>query len=76
MVDKVLRCWVREGESERQIIQIFLSVMSLDKLLEAVGNVLPQLIGIASLQLFWHPVLGLDDIEFGLLIGQSDLANS
>jgi hypothetical protein len=51
-------------------------VVSFDELVEAVSNVLPQLVARASLELLRHAVLGLNDVELRLLVRQGDFANS
>lgn len=76
MVDVFLRSWVGEGKTQRQLGQVFAFVVGLDELLQAVGDVLPQLLGGASLELLRHPVLGLGDIKASLLFCQGNLANA
>ena len=63
MVYVILRGWIGECESEMELIQLLVVMVGLNKLLEAVCNVLPELICITCLQLLRHAVFGLDDIK-------------
>ena len=47
-----------------------------NELLQAVGNVLPELLRLTSFQLLGHSVLGLYDLEFTLIFWQDDLADA
>jgi len=76
VVDVVLGGRVGEGEAEGQGAQLLAVVVLLDELLQAVGQVLPQLLGGAGLELLGHAVLGLGDVEAALLLGQDDLADA
>lgn len=75
MVYVVLSCRVREGKSKMHIGRMLAAMVRLNELLEAVCNILPKLIGFASLELLGHAILGLDDVELGLFISQNDLAD-
>jgi hypothetical protein len=76
VVDVVLAGRVGEGETERKLVELLALVVVLNELLEAVGDIAPELIGVASLELLGHAVLGLDDVELALLLRQVDLANA
>jgi len=76
VVDVVLAGGVREGEAERELVKLLALVVVFDELLEAVGDITPKLIGVASLELLGHAVLGLDDVELALLLGEVDLADT
>ena len=76
VVDVVLAGGVGEGEAERELVELLALVVVLDELLEAVGDVTPELIGVAGLELLGHAVLGLDDVELALLLGKVDLADT
>ena len=76
VVDVVLAGGVGEGEAERELVELLALVVVLDELLEAVGDVAPELLGVAGLELLGHAVLGLDDVELALLLGEVDLADT
>ena len=76
VVDVVLAGGVGEGEAERKLVELLALVVVLDELLEAVGDVAPELLGVAGLELLGHAVLGLDDVELALLLGEVDLADT
>lgn len=76
VVDVVLAGGVGEGEAERKLVELLALVVVLDELLEAVGDVAPELLGVAGLELLGHAVLGLDDVELALLLGKVDLADT
>ncbi len=76
-VNVVLRGWVGKGETQRQCSNVLaVTMMSFEELVKTVGNVLPELIALASLELLGHLVLGLNDVELGLLFGEGDLADA
>ena len=63
-VDIVLRSGIREGKAEGKLVKLAeLAVVGLKELHQAIGDVLPELVGLSSLELLWHPILGLDDVE-------------
>jgi hypothetical protein len=76
VIDVLLSSWVREGETEGQLGQVLVLVMELDELLQAVGDVLPQLLSSTGTELFRHLIFRLGNIEGALLVGQGDLANT
>lgn len=76
VVDVVLTGRVGESETKGKLVELLALVVVLDELLEAVGDVAPELVGVASLELLGHAVLGLDDVELTLLFGKVNLANT
>jgi len=76
VVNILLSGRVREGETEGKLVQLLTFVVVLDELLQAVGDVTPELLGSAALQFFGHAVLGLDNVEFALGLWQVDFANT
>lgn len=76
MVYVILSGRVRESETKRETGQLLATVVRLNELLETVGNVLPEFLGVSGLEILGHAVLGLDDVEFALRVGQDDLADS
>jgi len=76
MVYVVLGGWVGECETQVHLADIITLVVGIDEVLEAVGDILPKLIGASSLEFLGHLVLGLDDVKLGLLLGESDLADT
>jgi hypothetical protein len=76
VVDIVLCRGIRKGEAQWQGRELLILVMVFNKLLQAVGNILPELLGGASLELFWNSVLRLRDIKLSALLGQFDFANT
>ena len=78
LVDVVLRGRVGESETKGQVVNdlVAVAVVSLDELVEAVGDVVPELIAVSGLELLGHAVLGLNDVELRLLVGQGDLTDT
>jgi hypothetical protein len=77
LINVILCGRVRKGETKREGINAgAITMVSLNKLLKAVCNIFPKFIRIASLELLWHTVLGLKNVEFGFLLGQGNLAHA
>ena len=76
MVDVVLRGRVGESETQRQMGQFLILVVSLEELLKAVGDILPQLIGGAGPELIRQAVFRLGDVEATLLLRQTDFTDT
>ena len=76
MVDVVLRSRVREGETQRQMGQFLILVVSLKELLQTIGDILPQLVGGACPELIRQTVFRLGDVECTLLVRQTDFTDT
>jgi hypothetical protein len=76
LVDILLGHGVRKGKAEGQLLEILVAVMSVDKLLQTVGDVAPQLFGLAVLELLGHAELGLDVVKLAKLVEELDLADA
>ena len=60
VVDELLCGRIGEGEAERDLanlLEVFVFMVILNKLLDTVGHILPELISSARLQLLRHAVL-------------------
>ena len=76
LIDGILGSGIGEGETQGQLAQFLALVMVVYKLLETIGNVLPQFICIARLEFFGHSVLGLDDFKRAFFFCQVDLTHA
>ena len=76
VVNVVLLRGVGKGEAEGDGVQVLVFVVVLDELLQAVGNVFPELVRLAGLELFGHAVFGLDNVELAFFFGQDDFADA
>lgn len=76
VVNVFLSGGVRKGETEGQLGQVLILVVELNELLQAVGNVLPQLLGSTGPQLIGHLVFGLCDFKGTLGVCQGNFANA
>jgi hypothetical protein len=76
VVDVVLSGRVGEGETKRKLVKLLALVVVFDELLQTIGDVAPKLVGGTGLELLGHAVLGLDDVELSLLLGQVDLTDT
>ena len=76
MVDVVLGGRIGKGETERELLNLLIAMVILDELLQAVGNIGPQLVGGACLELLRHAVFGLYDVKFTLFFSEGDFADA
>lgn len=76
MVDVVLRSRVGEGETQRQMGQFLILVVSLKELLKTIGDILPQLVRGACPELIRQAVFRLGDVECTLPVRQTDFTDT